>query len=105
MRLLGSHAVLSSELAERLRRAVGFRNVLAHDYVEVDDNIVLARLADTSDLGDFVRRRRRRLAGSGRVLSTRPAAGPAWCHAAPTTRLGASVWPRRVAGPAVPLRP
>ncbi|MGH3902502.1 MAG: HepT-like ribonuclease domain-containing protein [Pseudonocardiaceae bacterium] len=30
---------------------MGFRNVLVHDYVDVDDGIVLERLAD---LDDFV---------------------------------------------------
>jgi len=52
--LLGSHGVLSLGLATRLRMAVGFRNVLVHEYVEVDDSIVLARLADPSDLDEFV---------------------------------------------------
>ncbi|SFN16161.1 Uncharacterized conserved protein YutE, UPF0331/DUF86 family [Pseudonocardia ammonioxydans] len=55
LRLLGRHGVLPGDLADRLARAVGFRNVLVHDYVEVDDAIVLARLEDPSDLHDFVR--------------------------------------------------
>lgn len=54
IRLLGAHGVLSADLADRLRRAVGFRNVLVHDYVEVDDGIVLERLANLADLDDFV---------------------------------------------------
>ena len=37
-----------------MARAVGFRNVLVHEYVAVDDGVVLARLADLSDLQDFV---------------------------------------------------
>jgi uncharacterized protein YutE (UPF0331/DUF86 family) len=52
--LLGRHGVLEPELAGRLRRAVGFRNVLVHDYVEVDDLVVLDRLQDPSDLSSFV---------------------------------------------------
>ncbi len=52
--LLGAHGVLAADLADRLRRAVGFRNVLVHDYVEVDDGIVLERLANLADLEDFV---------------------------------------------------
>lgn len=55
LRLLGEHGVLSPELAKRMARAVGFRNVLVHDYVRVDDDIVTARLADLSDLRDYVR--------------------------------------------------
>ncbi len=54
VRLLGAHGVLSAELADRLRRAVGFRNVLVHDYIEVDDGIVLDRLANLTDLDDFI---------------------------------------------------
>lgn len=37
-----------------MRRAVGFRNVLVHEYVTVDDSVVLARLEDPGDLRDFV---------------------------------------------------
>jgi uncharacterized protein YutE (UPF0331/DUF86 family) len=47
-------AVLPPELAARLARAVGFRNVLVHEYVDVDDDVVLARLRDPSDLAAFV---------------------------------------------------
>ncbi|MGI9000160.1 MAG: type VII toxin-antitoxin system HepT family RNase toxin [Pseudonocardia sp.] len=54
VRLLGSHGVLPADLAARLRRAVGFRNVLVHEYVAVDDDVVLARLDDPSDLAEFV---------------------------------------------------
>lgn len=54
LELLGRHGVLDGALAARLRRAVGFRNVLVHDYVEVDDDIVLSRLKDLSDLDNFV---------------------------------------------------
>jgi uncharacterized protein YutE (UPF0331/DUF86 family) len=52
--LLGLHGVLPPDVATRLRKAVGFRNVLVHEYVEVDDSVVLTRLADPSDLGEFV---------------------------------------------------
>lgn len=55
VRLLGKHGVLPANLAESLRRAVGFRNVLVHKYVEVRDAIVIARLADLADLESFVR--------------------------------------------------
>jgi uncharacterized protein YutE (UPF0331/DUF86 family) len=36
-----------------MRRAAGFRNVLVDEYVDVDDQIVLARLNDPSDLEQF----------------------------------------------------
>lgn len=37
-----------------MRRAAGFRNVLVHAYAAVDDDVVLARLADPGDLRRFV---------------------------------------------------
>jgi uncharacterized protein YutE (UPF0331/DUF86 family) len=37
MRLLGSHDVLTAEIADGLRKAVGFRNVLVHKYIQVSD--------------------------------------------------------------------
>ena len=43
-----------SRLAQRLQRAVGFRNVLVHEYTEVDRNIVMQVLrTGTRDLADF----------------------------------------------------
>jgi uncharacterized protein YutE (UPF0331/DUF86 family) len=54
MLLLGEHGVLSPALASSMRRAVGFRNVLVHDYVRVDDGVVLMRLEDVSDLDAFL---------------------------------------------------
>jgi uncharacterized protein YutE (UPF0331/DUF86 family) len=54
LRVLGRHRVLDTELAGRLAAAVGFRNVLVHEYVTVDDEIVVARLSDLSDLQAFV---------------------------------------------------
>ncbi len=55
IRLLGDHGALAPALARSLRKAVGFRNVLVHDYVDVNDEIVVARLKALDDLGDFVR--------------------------------------------------
>ncbi|BBX73926.1 hypothetical protein MSHI_18320 [Mycobacterium shinjukuense] len=54
MRLLGSHAVLSADLADAMRKAVGFRNVLVHKYIRVSDDIVTGRLDDLDDLEQFV---------------------------------------------------
>lgn len=54
IRLLGEHGVLTVQLATSVRRAEGFRNVLVHEYIEVDDTIVVGRLGDLSDLEDFV---------------------------------------------------
>ncbi len=54
MVVLARHRVLDVELGQRMRQAVGFRNVLVHEYVTVDDAVVLTRLADLSDLDAFV---------------------------------------------------
>lgn len=53
--LLGRHGVLDALLSVRLRQAAGFRNVLVHEYVRVDDTIVEQRLQDPSDLEHFAR--------------------------------------------------
>lgn len=53
--LCGKHGVLTTELAASMRKAVGFRNVLVHDYIEVDDLIVVDRLRSLGDLEEFVR--------------------------------------------------
>lgn len=55
MAVLAAHGVLQPEQAIEMRRAVGFRTVLVHEYVTVDDSIVVSRLTDLSDLSDFVR--------------------------------------------------
>jgi uncharacterized protein YutE (UPF0331/DUF86 family) len=55
VRMLGEHGVLTAELATSMRKAVGFRNVLVHDYIEVDDEIVVGRLKSLGDLDEFVR--------------------------------------------------
>jgi uncharacterized protein YutE (UPF0331/DUF86 family) len=54
VRLLGEHRVLTTELAVSMRKAVGFRNVLVHDYIKVDDSIVMDRLKRLGDLEEFV---------------------------------------------------
>jgi uncharacterized protein YutE (UPF0331/DUF86 family) len=54
VRLLGEHGVCAPELARSIRQAVGFRNVLVHDYIRVNDQIVVDRLKALADLEDFV---------------------------------------------------
>ncbi len=51
--VLGESGIIPGELSISLRKAVGFRNVLVQDYVDVEDNIVTDRLADLSDLREF----------------------------------------------------
>lgn len=54
VRLLGRHGVIPPALAENLAKAVGFRNILVHQYDEVDDDRVVAHLDRVGDLQDFV---------------------------------------------------
>lgn len=54
VRLLGDHGVCTPDLASSVRQAVGFRNVLVHEYVRVNDEIVTERLKALGDLEDFV---------------------------------------------------
>lgn len=54
LRILARHDVLDADLAERLVAAVGFRNVLVHEYTVVDDGRVIAALSELDDLRDFV---------------------------------------------------
>lgn len=54
VRLLGEHGALDQALARSIRQAVGFRNVLVHDYIRVNDDIVISRLKALDDLDRFV---------------------------------------------------
>ncbi len=53
--LLAERGILDRELGERLRRMVGFRNLVVHDYQEIDpkvlEEIVERRLGDLRELG------------------------------------------------------
>lgn len=51
---LAKRALIERSLAERLQRAVGFRNVLVHEYTEVDWKIVMRVIrTDAHDLAAF----------------------------------------------------
>jgi uncharacterized protein YutE (UPF0331/DUF86 family) len=54
LRLLGRHDVLPTGLSEVMASAVGFRNVLVHGYVDVDDRRVVSFLERVTDLKAFV---------------------------------------------------
>lgn len=54
VRVLGRHGLIDAEVAESVARAVGFRNVLVHQYAEVDDSRVVANLSLLDDLDAFV---------------------------------------------------
>jgi uncharacterized protein YutE (UPF0331/DUF86 family) len=46
---LASHGVIPSELAQRLARAAGMRNILVHDYVRVDRGVLVGALGSALD--------------------------------------------------------
>lgn len=54
MEVLGARGVLDGDTSTAMRRAVGFRNVLVHEYIRVDDDIVRLRVRDHHDLANFV---------------------------------------------------
>jgi uncharacterized protein YutE (UPF0331/DUF86 family) len=64
-RLLERGGVLDAELAQVMAGAAGFRNVLVHDYAEVDDRLVLENLARLGDLRRYIAAVTRLLDGEG----------------------------------------
>ena len=55
MRGLGEQGVISTELAEVMARAAGFRNLLVHRYEVIDDDAVVSFLGQLDELERFVR--------------------------------------------------
>ena len=53
MTILMQHRVIEASVEQAMRKAIGLRNVLVHEYVGVDDSIVLARIEDLTDIDDF----------------------------------------------------
>lgn len=54
IRILARRGLLDHELAESIAAAVGFRNVLVHQYLTVDDGIVIQQIAHARDLNRYV---------------------------------------------------
>ena len=54
IRRLARHGAIDADLAETLARAVGFRNVLVHQYTTVDDAVVMASLDQLHRFDEFV---------------------------------------------------
>lgn len=53
--ILGEAGVLSSDLARDMKRLAGLRNILVHDYLEVDYEQLYQLIQDTSRLAEFAR--------------------------------------------------
>lgn len=54
VRTLGSQRVVPVSTAQAVARAVGFRNVLVHEYIDIDDERVRENLQRLDDLEAFV---------------------------------------------------
>jgi uncharacterized protein YutE (UPF0331/DUF86 family) len=54
MRSLAKHGVISTELAETMARAAGFRNLLVHRYQTVDDAAVVGFLAHLDEFEQYI---------------------------------------------------
>ena len=54
VRMLGVQRVVPAQTAEAVARAVGFRNVLVHEYIDIDDSRVRDNLERLADLDAFV---------------------------------------------------
>jgi uncharacterized protein YutE (UPF0331/DUF86 family) len=65
--VLEEHGVLEPELAERMRKLAGMRNLLVHIYEEIDDRVVYASLSQgLADLSEYARSIAQLLALDGR---------------------------------------
>lgn len=54
--ILARHNVISPDLAERIKGMIRFRNILVHDYLEIDQKIVHRILTGAlNDFDDFAR--------------------------------------------------
>jgi uncharacterized protein YutE (UPF0331/DUF86 family) len=53
-RVLADNGVIDVELGGRLARAAGFRNLLIHQYADIDDKRVIGNLDSLGDLDAFV---------------------------------------------------
>lgn len=52
--VLAEHGIVEADFGRRLARAVGFRNLLVHQYADIDDRRVVAMLGEVGDLEAFV---------------------------------------------------
>jgi uncharacterized protein YutE (UPF0331/DUF86 family) len=54
--ILSKESIISEELAERLKDAKGMRNILAHEYGQVDDEVVFRAITEEieKDVEEFI---------------------------------------------------
>lgn len=64
--ILGHHNIIPQSLAERIKGMIRFRNILVHDYLEIDQKIAHRILTnELNDFDDFARAIVRWLDGKG----------------------------------------
>ncbi|MDA8212796.1 MAG: DUF86 domain-containing protein [Clostridia bacterium] len=54
--VLLEEGILPAKLVERMKMVAGFRNILVHDYLEINDNIVYDSLKNLNDFKEFAKR-------------------------------------------------
>lgn len=47
--------IIPVELADKMKMVAGFRNILVHDYLEIDNKIVYSSLKHLDDFGEFAK--------------------------------------------------
>ncbi len=56
IKILGEKGIISKEFADRFSKAAGFRNILIHDYLEIDYKQLLTSLkTNLTDFDTFIR--------------------------------------------------
>nr|WP_276538666.1 DUF86 domain-containing protein [Dehalobacterium formicoaceticum] len=53
--VLEEEGVISPDMAEKMRMIAGFRNILVHDYLDIDDRIVFKSLSNINDFIEFAK--------------------------------------------------
>lgn len=51
--VLAEEGILSGRLADKMKMVAGFRNILVHDYLEIDNKIVYSNLKHLGDFKEF----------------------------------------------------
>lgn len=54
--ILGAHRIIDNDLADKLQKMAGFRNILVHDYIRIDSKEVYRILhSSLSDIEDYLK--------------------------------------------------
>jgi len=53
--ILLEEGIIPADLADKMKMVAGFRNILVHDYLEIDDKIVYSSLRRLDDFREFAK--------------------------------------------------